>query len=469
MAENKDKNKDSRSRFLPYQEHFHLHFSAVIFLIVLIYIVIVVINYLTKDKTGVYEVVRGDNNAATSYTAFIMREENVYNSPYNGYVNYYITPGARIRKNSTIATLDESGSFLKQIITSSSSGTGLSSSTLKRFKNAFNDLTEDFDLNDYASLYAAKNNINSELLNILAAEGMSDYFASSEEYSFDIIKTPVSGIFASTFDGYEDFDLDKLSPGVLDQSGYTRTERFSGDELKAGEFMYKIVPNDSFSIIFTMSEDDLIRYWESKKIKVYFPSIDKEITGDFSFVFDVSGNRYCKVDFSQYGFNLANTRYAQIMLRDNEVKGLEIPVSSIVAKDYYILPKAYVTKGGNDYGQRSGVMLQTYSEGQLIVSFKPVNIVEEYNDYYLVDVTDFTEGDSILKAESTDVYLIGAKKQLAGVYSVNKGYAVFKPVNVLFTLEEGYCIVEEGLKSSISLYDHIALNADMISEGEIIY
>ena len=163
MAENKDKNKDSRSRFLPYQEHFHLHFSAVIFLIVLIYIVIVVINYLTKDKTGVYEVVRGDNNAATSYTAFIMREENVYNSPYNGYVNYYITPGARIRKNSTIATLDESGSFLKQIITSSSSGTGLSSSTLKRFKNAFNDLTEDFDLNDYASLYEVGRDDSEEL------------------------------------------------------------------------------------------------------------------------------------------------------------------------------------------------------------------------------------------------------------------------------------------------------------------
>jgi hypothetical protein len=100
----------------------------------------------------------------------------------------------------------------------------------------------------------------------------------------------------------------------------------------------------------------------------------------------------------------------------------------------------------------------------------PISIVSEYDDYYLVDVSTFEEGDILILEDDPDqIYEIGAKKMLQGVYSVNKGYAVFKPVNILTDLEDGYVIAEEGYYGSISKYDRIALNASMIQEGAIIY
>ncbi|MCR5743632.1 MAG: hypothetical protein K6F92_07960 [Lachnospiraceae bacterium] len=467
----RSKNNDKK-RFLPYQEHFHLHYSAVIFIIVLIYILIVVFNYLTDEKTGIYEVVRGDNNVSSNYTAFIFREENTYTSPYSGYVNYYLEAGNRIRKNSIICTMDEKGDFLKQIITQSSTGSSLSDDKLARFKNSFDDLITSFDLNDYDKLYTAKNSINLELLTILAAEGMEEYFASSDEYSFDIINTPISGIYANTCDGYENFEIGDVNASILDDSKYLErvVENYSGKQINEGDFLYKIIPDDDFSIVFKMSDEDLVKYWESTYVTVFFDDIGKELSGKKTFVFDSDGNRYVRLDFSEYGFNLSNSRYTSITLKDNAIEGLEIPQTALIDKPYYVIPIDVTTSGGNSTNASTGVLLQTYEEGQLKTTFKAITIVDQYEDqYYLVDMNDFAEGDSIINPNTNEVYLIGVTKTITGVYSVNKGYAIFKPVNILYKLDEGYCIVEEGVRGSIALYDRIALNAELISEGEIIY
>ena len=57
---------------------------------------------------------------------------------------------------------------------------------------------------------------------------------------------------------------------------------------------------------------------------------------------------------------------------------------------------------------------------------------------------------------------------LQGVYNVNKGYAVFRKVEILFQNQE-YTIVDTGTNFGISLYDHIALDASSIAENEIIH
>ena len=57
---------------------------------------------------------------------------------------------------------------------------------------------------------------------------------------------------------------------------------------------------------------------------------------------------------------------------------------------------------------------------------------------------------------------------MPGVYCINKGYAVFKPVTILCENDD-YYIVEEGISYSISNYDHIVQNADMIEEDEVVF
>ena len=55
---------------------------------------------------------------------------------------------------------------------------------------------------------------------------------------------------------------------------------------------------------------------------------------------------------------------------------------------------------------------------------------------------------------------------LIGVYNINKGYAVFKQINIIYENEE-YAIIETKTSYGISLYDHIALDASEIKENQL--
>lgn len=57
---------------------------------------------------------------------------------------------------------------------------------------------------------------------------------------------------------------------------------------------------------------------------------------------------------------------------------------------------------------------------------------------------------------------------LYGVYNINKGYAVFREVTVIDANEE-YCIVESNNLYGLAAYDYIVLNADEVTEDQIVY
>ena len=51
---------------------------------------------------------------------------------------------------------------------------------------------------------------------------------------------------------------------------------------------------------------------------------------------------------------------------------------------------------------------------------------------------------------------------------INKGYAIFKKVDILSSNEE-YYIVKKNTKYGLSVYDHILLDTEGINEGDFIY
>ena len=77
-------------------------------------------------------------------------------------------------------------------------------------------------------------------------------------------------------------------------------------------------------------------------------------------------------------------------------------------------------------------------------------------------------GDMLLKKDSDESYLIGPTKSLEGVYNINKGYAIFRQIIPLEKNDE-YIIVEKNTSSGIEVYDHIVLQGDMVSDGQLIF
>ena len=95
-------------------------------------------------------------------------------------------------------------------------------------------------------------------------------------------------------------------------------------------------------------------------------------------------------------------------------------------------------------------------------------IYSETDDTYDIDSEYVSSGDILQKPDSSETYRVGADTaSLQGVYNINKGYAVFKQIDVLYQNEE-YTIVKTGTTYGIALYDHIALDGTKIDENQLI-
>ena len=160
-------------------------------------------------------------------------------------------------------------------------------------------------------------------------------------------------------------------------------------------------------------------------------------------------------------------RFIDVEIAVNSAKGLKIPVSSIVEKDFYQIPLSYFTEGG-DSGS-TGVVQKTFKEnGEVQYVFVPTDIYYSDEEYGYIDARLFEAGDRIYSEEKDKEFNISQKQTLEGVFNVNKGYAVFRRIEVLYENEE-YCIIKNGTQYGLSVYDHIALDGKTAVEQKIIY
>ena len=79
-----------------------------------------------------------------------------------------------------------------------------------------------------------------------------------------------------------------------------------------------------------------------------------------------------------------------------------------------------------------------------------------------------SSGDLLIKKNSSETFQVGQTGKLTGVYNINKGYTIFRRIEVLYENEE-YCIVKEGTSFGLSVYDRIVLNAATVDEDQVIY
>ena len=110
---------------------------------------------------------------------------------------------------------------------------------------------------------------------------------------------------------------------------------------------------------------------------------------------------------------------------------------------------------------------KTDKNGKTTDSFVTPNIYFSTEYCYYVDGEDVSDGDVILKPNSSETYTVHETAKLEGIYCINKGYAVFRQIDVIYQNEE-YSIIRSGTDYGISLYDHIALDGSTITENALI-
>jgi hypothetical protein len=181
----------------------------------------------------------------------------------------------------------------------------------------------------------------------------------------------------------------------------------------------------------------------------------------------MDGDTFVELTFTNSMITFCQDRFIEVELITEEERGLKIPNSSIVEREFFIVPKTYITRGGNNNAY--GVLRETFTEeGERTVEFIATTIYHETeNEYYLDDYT-LRIGDYLNMPDSGEKYAVSRRGTLIGVYNINKGYADFKQIVILYQNDE-YAVVRSNTQYGLSAYDYIALDARMVSENELIY
>ena len=161
-------------------------------------------------------------------------------------------------------------------------------------------------------------------------------------------------------------------------------------------------------------------------------------------------------------------RFLDIELILNDETGLKIPNSSIVEKEFFLIDEDFVTTDENAGTQ--GVIRQCYLEnGNISSEFVETDAYsyDETEGVYYMDTSVLKTGDVLYKTNSQDTYTVSKRATLIGVYNVNKGYADFKQINILYQNDE-YSIVKANTTYGLNVYDYIVLDGTAVSDDQII-
>ena len=175
-----------------------------------------------------------------------------------------------------------------------------------------------------------------------------------------------------------------------------------------------------------------------------------------------------ELQFNNSMITFTNDRFLDVELILEEETGLKIPVSSIIQKEFFLIPEPFIIQAANS--GTASVMRQCYLEDGSISSelleIEVYNFDSQSGEYYL-DSSVLNAGDILYKLDGQETYTVSKRATLIGVYNMNKGYADFKQINVLYQNEE-YAIVKSNTKYGLNVYDYIVLNADTVKDDQFI-
>lgn len=457
-------------KIIPYRKKRTFNVGVIIFLSLLIYLIPSAVRGATRKQIRYNEVVEGSMSENKTHTGLILRDESVQVSPDGGYINIYMRDGKRAAVGSRVYSLDATGDLKKLMEASSGKEDTISDSSVIEMKKKLSNFTSNYSDSDFEYVYDTKyllDNAASEYSNLINIENI-DNISNENGLSLNVIASPYSGEISYAIDDIAEKKEEDLTKSDFDTSkhpiSYIKNEQLIEAETK----VYRIVKSESWSIYFEFEKGEEELYAEKKTLTVKFKSNGLTLTGDYSVVETKDGYSLGKLTFDKYMVQFISNRYAEFDIQSLVVNGLKIPSKCVLEKDFYTIPVEYMAKGGD--GVSDGFYKQVDKDGTTSTVFVPEDIIKitDTNCYISTENKDIASGDKLIKPDSNEIFEVSNKEKLLGVYNINKGYTVFKNIDILGSNKEFY-IVDKGTKYGLKVYDHILLNPDGFKEGEFIY
>lgn len=463
--ENSVTNKRNK-KIVKFHKASHLNIGVIVFLIIFIYMLYNTFQYFTTKQVAVYEVSQGTIAQNNTFTGLALREETVFQAESSGYINYYNKDATKVGVNTYLYSIDETGDFYNQVLEENEGQLFEKKESYQELEKTASEYVLSYSDENFYQVYSFKYDMEAALMEALSASNLSSLDGyNGNAATFHSYLAPQAGVVVYNTDGLEGTTIDTFSKDSFDQSKHVKDNLQAKDKVNAGEPVYKLITSEVWDLVLPIDETLAADLAEESNIKVEFQKDGSTAWGS-STVINRDGSYYLDLSFQNSMIRFASDRYLEVKLLVSDTSGLKIPNTALTEKSFFVVPKDYVTKGGDSDG--NGVLRQSMSkDGKTAMEFTDVTVFQETEDSYYIDGSDLEKGDIINKPDSGETMTLEQTASLQGVYNINKGYAIFRKVEILFQNEE-YTIVNTGTSYGLSLYDHIALDASAVKENQIV-
>ncbi|MCR4763650.1 MAG: hypothetical protein K5696_08975 [Lachnospiraceae bacterium] len=458
-----------RGRITSYPRGIHLNIGMIIFAVILIYLMISIFSYMNRKHVVGYEVKEGSLSSDNIYEGIALRKEKIVNSDGAGYVNYFATEGRRVAVGNLVYTLDSSGRLLEFLNAEGGDSLHLSAENLRELRTQIVGFSEGFEPKHFQSVYDFSIGLDGtvqKLSNTNILQDINSLNAGETLQSISYRNAAETGIVVYSTDGFEELTADSVKASLFDHDNYSKKQLVGNALVASGDPVYKLITSEDWTVVIPVESPERAQELvDESYIRVRFLKNQDESWASVSSTIDEDGEAFVLLTFNNSMSTFCTDRFLTIELILNDKKGLKIPNSAIVEKNFFLIPIDYLTSSGGKEGVLRKVYMEDGSESTEFVETPVKNRTE--TDAYL-DESALRSGDRIVKPESDQTFTISRQESMIGVYNINKGYADFRRIRILYQNDE-YSIVESNTAYGLNVYDFIVLDTSTVDENELIY
>ncbi|MBQ9609958.1 MAG: hypothetical protein IJV15_11030 [Lachnospiraceae bacterium] len=324
--------------------------ASIIIALIFLYVIIVIVISINKEPITTYKVNKTDINNNIIVEGLAIREEIVLNSDKSGYVCYYIRDGEKVKKNSTVCTIDETGQLYNSITDAESYDSLLTREDYNEIRNLISLYKVSYNDISFYNSYNFENNVNNKVLELTNEILMQQTESSSGGVSLSAIQSPESGLITYYIDGYENYNISSISASDFDKSNYKKETLKTGDIITSGTPVVKVIPSETWNIIMPVTDDQISaissKYSEDDNIQFKINNSSYTLSMPFEII-NNSGDKYLNISLNKFMLNYISERFVSIEIILEDDIGLKVPASALTKKDVYQIPVSYLSAGGN--------------------------------------------------------------------------------------------------------------------------
>lgn len=452
-----------------YRRPLNINVGMVIFAVIFVYVCICISMYFKDNHIKPYEVREGSLASENLYTGIVLREEEVVTANAAGYVNYYAREGERVAVGNLVYMVDETGRLSDYLNSAEPGENSLTDSNLAQLKSEVVNFVHGFTPENFSSAYDFKYAVKGTVLKLANNSLLKSLKDSGNGLtgSVNLAYAPYTGIVMYWLDGYEGLTPDMVTADMLKQKDYEKNQLMGNEIVAEGDAVYKVCGNEQWSVVICVDESKAADLAEAEYVKVRFMKNQDESWAAVTILTGTDGNTYAQLSFNNSMVSFVNDRFLEVELLLHEETGLKIPNSAIAQREFFLIPENCITRSGDS--DSYGVMKEIVTEeGKRDTEYVGVSVYSIVEGEYYVETEALKSGDHLVLEDTQETYTVSKRATLIGVFNMNKGYADFRQIEILYQNDE-YAIVKPNTSYGLRVYDLIVQDASSVSADQFIY